>query len=181
MKKLNLPDWITLLRLVLIPILWALAILKMPKAFAAVFVITGLTDALDGFFARRFKQTSEFGAWFDSFADNIVSASSVFWAWLLLPKLLSDNLIVISVLLGLFALSFIAGFLKYQKMIRYHLYSDKAAAILLYLFCIHALLFGPNQLLFYITAIAIAICLTEEIAMTLTHKKMQKNKTTILD
>jgi len=66
-------------------------------------------------------------------------------------------------------------------MVQYHLYSDKAASVLLYIFCVHALLFEPNQILFYVTAMVLAICQAEEIAMTLTHKKMQKNRATILD
>ncbi len=42
----------------------------------AVFVIAGLTDALDGFVARIFEQASALGAWLDPIADKLLLTSA---------------------------------------------------------------------------------------------------------
>jgi len=175
----KIPNQITLVRLLLVPVLWILAAMKLPTIFAIVFAIAGLTDWLDGYAARKLKQTSKFGIWFDSFADNIMSASAIFWIWMLVPTFLYENLIVIIILFALFLGSLGIGFLKYGKMVDYHLYSDKAAAVFLYVFIVHALLLEPNQIFLYITAIVLGLALFEEILVTITHDKMQKNKHSI--
>src|SRR3989338_1246743 len=95
----SIANYFTLSRVVLVPVLFILAFLQLNFIFGILFVITGLTDAFDGFFARRLKQTSAFGAWFDSFADNLVSASLPFWFWLLLPEFLKQHLFIIGILI----------------------------------------------------------------------------------
>ena len=85
----SLPNQLTFLRVLSIPILWLFALLQFKVAFVIVFAFAALTDILDGYLARRLKKESDFGAWFDSLADNIIAASLIFWIWLLLPELLS--------------------------------------------------------------------------------------------
>jgi len=175
----KLSNQLTLLRIVLIPVLWALAALKMNTAFAIFLLTAGLTDALDGFLARRFKQASDFGVWFDSFADNLLIASAAFWMWLLLPQLVYQHITTIGILLGLFALSIVIGFIRYKKMINFHLYSGKLAAVIVYVFLIHALLFMPNLTFFYIASLFAAWSFIEETLVIITHKTFPKNKKSI--
>ncbi len=175
----KLSNQLTLLRIVLVPVLWVLAALKMNTAFAIFLFTAGLTDALDGIAARMLKQKSDFGVWFDSFADNLIAASAAFWTWLLLPDFVYQNLAIISILVVLFVLSLGLGFIKYGRMVDYHMYAGKTSAIFLYVFVVHSLLFTPNQIFLYITAAVIAIGLLEEILVTLVNKSFQKNKKSI--
>ena len=74
---LNLPNILSLLRIVLIPVLVGLFFL--PNASAAVwativFVVAALTDWLDGYLARKWDQTSPFGAFIDPVADKLIVA-----------------------------------------------------------------------------------------------------------
>lgn len=79
--KLTIPTWLTLLRIVLIPVL--VAVFYLPYGwtnFAAVFVfvLAALTDWLDGWIARRYNQYSAFGAFLDPVADKLMVAVSLF-------------------------------------------------------------------------------------------------------
>jgi len=175
----SLPNQLTFLRVLSIPILWLFALLQFKVAFVIVFAFAALTDILDGYLARRLKKESDFGAWFDSLADNIIAASLIFWIWLLLPELLRENMVLILIVFGLFLLSLLMGYIKYKKMVDYHLYTNKAANVFLYVFFLHALLFGIHILFFYLTILIIAVGLLEEIAMTLTHDKVESNKKSV--
>ncbi|HEY5970746.1 MAG TPA: CDP-diacylglycerol--glycerol-3-phosphate 3-phosphatidyltransferase [Pseudoxanthomonas sp.] len=79
--KLTVPTWLTLLRIVLIPVLVAVFYLPYQWAnFAAVFVfvLAALTDWLDGWIARRYNQFSAFGAFLDPVADKLMVAVALF-------------------------------------------------------------------------------------------------------
>jgi CDP-diacylglycerol--glycerol-3-phosphate 3-phosphatidyltransferase len=72
---LNLPNILSLLRIALIPVLIALYFLPTPSAavFATlVFVLASVTDWLDGYLARKWNQTSPFGAFIDPVADKLI-------------------------------------------------------------------------------------------------------------
>ncbi|GAB2513969.1 CDP-diacylglycerol--glycerol-3-phosphate 3-phosphatidyltransferase [Pseudoxanthomonas sangjuensis] len=79
--KLTIPTWLTLLRIVLIPVL--VVVFYLPYRwtnFAAVivFVLAAVTDALDGWIARRYNQSSAFGAFLDPVADKLMVAVALF-------------------------------------------------------------------------------------------------------
>lgn len=68
----NLPNLFTLARLVLAPFV-AISILHGGYRCALVlFFLAGVSDAIDGFLARRLKQASRIGAYFDPLADKIL-------------------------------------------------------------------------------------------------------------
>ena len=72
---LNLPNLITIARILLVPVMvWAIAAHEMKFAFV-LFLIAGLSDAVDGFLAKRFNMTSELGAYLDPIADKVLIVS----------------------------------------------------------------------------------------------------------
>jgi cardiolipin synthase len=71
----NLPNLITLARILLVPVVvWAIASGEMLFAFV-VFVVAGISDAVDGFLAKRFDMTTEIGAYLDPLADKALLVS----------------------------------------------------------------------------------------------------------
>jgi CDP-diacylglycerol--glycerol-3-phosphate 3-phosphatidyltransferase len=75
--KWTLPNILTLLRIILIPVLVIVFYLPgrwMPLLCAAVFGLAAVTDWLDGYLARRLKQQSVFGAFLDPVADKLMVA-----------------------------------------------------------------------------------------------------------
>jgi len=73
----NIPNLITLFRLILIPIF--VAVYYIPGYWgnilaAIIFLLAGITDWLDGYLARKLNQMSKFGAFFDPVADKLMVA-----------------------------------------------------------------------------------------------------------
>jgi cardiolipin synthase len=84
----NIPNIITLARIMLVPIVvWAIASNQMEIAFA-VFIVAGVSDAVDGFLAKRFNMTSELGALLDPLADKalLVSIYIALGIWGAIPR-----------------------------------------------------------------------------------------------
>ena len=86
----NVPNILTVLRIALIPVfvgifylphnLFALGILPthtLNVAAASVFALASFTDWLDGYWARRFNQTSSFGAFLDPVADKLMVTAAL--------------------------------------------------------------------------------------------------------
>jgi cardiolipin synthase (CMP-forming) len=72
---LNLPNLITIGRILLVPVVvWAIGSRQMQIAFL-VFLIAGVSDAIDGFLAKRFGMTSDLGAHLDPLADKVLIVS----------------------------------------------------------------------------------------------------------
>lgn len=82
---LNLPIALTWLRIVLIPLI--VALFYLPEHWlsietrdlwaAAVFVVAAATDWFDGWLARRWNQTSSFGAFLDPVADKLMVSAAL--------------------------------------------------------------------------------------------------------
>ena len=72
---MNLPNLITLARILSVPVVvWAIAANEMLLAFL-LFLAAGVSDAVDGFLAKRFGMQSELGAYLDPLADKILIVS----------------------------------------------------------------------------------------------------------
>jgi cardiolipin synthase len=76
MSALTTANQLTLLRMLLIPAFVILVVYGFFGWALIVFAIAGLTDALDGFFARRSGQKSTLGAWLDPMADKLLALST---------------------------------------------------------------------------------------------------------
>ncbi len=78
--NLNVPNSITFFRVVLVPVLMAFLLVDVPygDVFAlAVFVIAAASDSLDGYLARRFRQTTVIGAFLDPLADKLIVTAAL--------------------------------------------------------------------------------------------------------
>ncbi len=73
---MNLANQITIFRIFLIPVFVILIGYNKPLYALIVFIIAGLTDALDGFVARRFNQITTLGKILDPIADKALLISS---------------------------------------------------------------------------------------------------------
>ena len=72
---LNLPNLITVARILMVPVVvWAIAQRQMQIAFL-LFLAAGVSDAVDGFLAKRFGMASELGAHLDPLADKALVVS----------------------------------------------------------------------------------------------------------
>ncbi len=79
-ESLNLPNLITLIRILLIPIFVILFVTPTPDrslSAAVIFVIAALSDLLDGYIARRTGQVTKLGKLLDPIADKLLVLSAL--------------------------------------------------------------------------------------------------------
>ena len=79
---MNTANKLTILRVFMIPVFLLVLYLDVPNAnywALAIFVIASLTDTLDGYIARHYNQTTDFGKFMDPLADKcLVTAAMLF-------------------------------------------------------------------------------------------------------
>ena len=105
---INIPNFITLARIISVPVIfWALLSGQGRLAFV-IFLCAGISDAVDGFLAKRFGWRTELGAYLDPLADKLLIVS-IFIAlgvrnelplWLVIAVVSRDILIIAAVLLA---------------------------------------------------------------------------------
>lgn len=77
---MNLPNALTLLRIVLIPVFVVVLLVRIPYGdyFAAlIFIIAAITDSLDGYLARKFQQITKLGIILDPIADKLLITAAL--------------------------------------------------------------------------------------------------------
>lgn len=94
---MNVPNALTLFRMALIPVfvlVFCLPVHWSAPASGLIFVLASITDWLDGYLARRLKQSTSFGAFLDPVADKLMVAIALVlmvWqqdtVWFTLPAL----------------------------------------------------------------------------------------------
>ena len=110
---LTLPNIITLLRVLLVPLVVACLLQRRYGMALALFASAGFGDWLDGYLARRLHQVSRIGALLDPVADKLIMASvSIVLAWqCLLPVWFAAVLVLRDavIVLGALAYHFVFG------------------------------------------------------------------------
>ena len=74
-QVLTIPNFLSLLRLLMIPLFVRLYMKEQYGGTAAVLILSGLTDVVDGFIARRYGQVSDIGKALDPVADKLTQAA----------------------------------------------------------------------------------------------------------
>lgn len=77
-KKSNIPNFLSLFRILLTPVfIWLFLVAKKHGLAIGVFLLAGATDVCDGFLARRFKWISPLGKVLDPLADKCMQVSAL--------------------------------------------------------------------------------------------------------
>ena len=98
---MNLPNKLTLLRVILVPVFMAVLYLNFTGASwvaLVIFIIASLTDLLDGKIARKYNLVTDFGKFADPLADKMLTTAALLWfvengqmpAWALLIVLIRE-------------------------------------------------------------------------------------------
>src|SRR5271168_5152970 len=104
----NLPNFITLARMLMTPL--AVMMIISQRFFPAflIFILAGVSDAIDGFIAKRFALRSELGAYLDPLADKALLISiyvslaiyAGLPAWIAITVVSRDVMILVAVLVS---------------------------------------------------------------------------------
>ena len=79
---MNLPNRLTMLRIILIPVFMGVLYCGFPGsgyAALAIFIIASLTDMLDGKIARKYHLVTDFGKFADPLADKMLVTAAMLW------------------------------------------------------------------------------------------------------
>jgi phosphatidylglycerophosphate synthase len=123
---------VTLTRAVLILPIFALLWAGRPTAALGLYMVAAVTDLVDGWLARRFRQASAFGAQLDAVVDNIFSVAILGFLALAYPRLIARQWLAAAVLFGGPVLYLGVSWLATRRAMMFHVWSAKAGAFLLF-------------------------------------------------
>ena len=123
----NIPNFVSLIRLLMAPVLFYFAFTQQPNWFLAVLIFAVLTDVLDGFLARTLNQITELGSHLDSWGDFVIYSTMAICAWILWPDIVERELLYYMIMLLSLTLPVLIGFIKFHVFTSYHTWSVKLA------------------------------------------------------
>ncbi len=91
---LTIPNFLSLLRLLMIPVFVYLYLHGHEEVTAYVLLLSGLTDVIDGWVARSFNMVSDFGKAFDPLADKLTQAAMLLSLFTRYPMMLVPFLLM---------------------------------------------------------------------------------------
>jgi phosphatidylglycerophosphate synthase len=170
-----IPNQVTAIRLLVTFILWGMLIFWSPQYLGIGIIICLISDILDGQLARRLHQATEFGARFDSLADNILIPSALIWLFISHPEIYTENLVLLSLAIITYLSSLIIRKVHARDFDVSQLYLSKLSGLTQYIFAIHTFVSGQyNVGLFYLTMGIFFISSLE--SLTLQFMKVQINE-----
>jgi CDP-diacylglycerol--glycerol-3-phosphate 3-phosphatidyltransferase len=131
----NIPNIISLLRILLAPIFIVCLSNGFRKEAATIFVIGAVSDFLDGYIARKMGTTSNFGKILDPVTDKIFANTAVWGVFLFCDQ--SIGVLIVAIILGLrdCCLLIVGGYIVIKKinLSMQPIYVSKVCTALLFL------------------------------------------------
>jgi CDP-diacylglycerol--glycerol-3-phosphate 3-phosphatidyltransferase len=174
-KIWNLPNAISLYRLLSFPFLLYLVFTGNESLFATLLCINLVSDAVDGIIARTFKLQTEFGARLDSLADwgtYILAFVGIYNFkmpdhgndfWLLYP------------FIGLIVFYNLLSFFKFKRLPSLHLYSTKLGGYFQGIYFFGLFAYGYYAPIFFFAMIWGWLSSIEEIIILIRSKELSSN------
>lgn len=128
---LSIPNYLSAFRLITAPIILYFAWTGKSDYFLILLAVSLLSDALDGFLARRLNMTSTLGAKLDSWGDFAIYITAPVCAWLLWPEVIQREAVFVLLAIIAYVIPLIVGYLKFGRLTSYHTWSAKGAAVLM--------------------------------------------------
>jgi len=128
-RRSHVPNLLSATRIVLMPAVLLTAMGGLKAWFIGLLIAGLLTDALDGYLARRFKAQSELGRKLDSFADYLTMITGIAGIALLWPAIMQRELVWVTVGLVAFFAVVVYGFVRLGRAPCYHTWASKVLAV----------------------------------------------------
>ena len=170
----NIPNILSMFRIIAAPFLLLTGWLQMPTLFFILFGLMLLSDALDGILARMLHQTSELGARLDSYGDILTYLTTPLAVWWLWPNLVKEELYYIIAAISIYILPAIFALLKFGKLSSYHTWITKISAVFMSVGVVVLLGFEHN-LLFRAAVYFLLIEMVENIIITFILPQQKTN------
>ena len=161
----NLPNLLSIFRLVCAPVLLALAWAGSTNPFLALFGLGLVSDVLDGALARRLGQESDFGARLDQWADFALWVAFPLGAWWLWPEIVRREAPYVILAVVCLLLPTAIAYAKYRAVPGYHTRSAKLDSVLMGI-GVPLLLIFDLAWPFRLAALFLLVCAVDEMAIT---------------
>ncbi|HTO65359.1 MAG TPA: CDP-alcohol phosphatidyltransferase family protein [Bradyrhizobium sp.] len=163
----NIPNALSLYRLVMAPAIAGLAFADRERLFAILIVVSLLTDILDGLIARICHLQTRFGARLDSIADDATYVAALIGVFIFKRDEIGPHMPYLYLFIVMVALTTIVPLIKFGQTPSFHLYSFRIGGYLQGFFLTYLFVFG-FQVHFYYVALSFGmLACAEVIAVTL--------------
>ena len=153
----SLPDLISYTRLLLVPVVLALALFGLQFWTGIALLAGGITDALDGAVARKWKVVTAYGSRLDSIADTLMEISAGAAFILLRPDIFAAHQLVIGAWIALEVAWTVLAWIRFRRIANLHLYLTKTGGVLAYAFIVYTFVVSYNETFFYVTAAVLIV------------------------
>lgn len=148
----HVPNIISSLRLISVPVLVFLAMRGDGTPFTWLLVAALVSDIADGLIARKYKLTSKVGALLDSIADALLMLVAGYGIWVFHPQVVLEYRLAFALVLTFWLLENVAALLRYGRLSSFHTYLSKAAGYAVGIFIGSLFVFGFHSWLLYLAA-----------------------------
>ncbi|MGQ1891823.1 CDP-alcohol phosphatidyltransferase family protein [Thermophagus sp. OGC60D27] len=166
-KVLNVPNLLSLYRLLVFPVILYMALSGREESFVILLCISLVSDILDGNIARFFNLQTHFGAALDNLADIVTYAMALLGLFLFKWSDIEPHAWILYLFLSVFVLSYIVSFVRFGKIPGLHLYSAVSAGYLQGVFFFVLFVFGFYPWFYYLAVGWGAIAYIEKIFVLL--------------
>lgn len=161
----HLPNVISSVRLVSAPVLAWLAVAGFADAFAAILLVSLLSDVLDGWLARRMGVASATGALLDSIADILLTVAILIGIWFLHAEVYREDGWVIYGVVAMWTVAHIASLFRFGRLASFHTWLIRIGIAAFNIFAL--ILFFSTYLpwLLYLAGVLCTLAALEHFAM----------------
>lgn len=160
-RKLTLPDWLSLYRILSAPVLLTFMLTNERFLFSIFLLTSFLTDVFDGFLARRMNVVSQRGAQLDSIGDAVTFAIGLAGMFVFETVFMKEQAALLLLAFSFYIFQLIIAYLRYGMPSSFHTYLAKTAAVFQGTFMLWLFFVGVEYWLFY-TAVFFSIIETIE-------------------
>lgn len=168
---MNIANLMTILRMVLTVFLW---FIMRETYFIYVYFITGITDVLDGYLARKLHIESETGAKLDSVADLMLTVFIVSYIYLMDSAVLMDNMLILVVLFIMKIIVIFITYIRFKRIAIVHTLGNKILGVLIFLLPIS--IYYQTVYFDWIVLITAALVIIDEMLLAIYSKSFNINR-----
>ncbi len=171
----TISNYLTFYRFVSAPVIIWFIFSGRPVLFVIFIILNLLSDALDGFFARRLNQHTDFGARMDSIADKVTYALAITGLFVFKLEDMQPYLGSLLTFAGLGVIALTHSFIKFGKISSLHTYATKAGGYMQGVFFFVLFVHGFEPVLYYIMISWAILSVIEMIIMQIMIPEMKPN------
>jgi len=172
---LTIPNYLSLYRVFMFPVIVLMIILKQELAYAILVLISLNTDVWDGFIARRFNQQTAIGARIDSLADIGVYLTALSGIMVFKITEIGPDAWLFYVFVASYVITHLSPLIKFGKIQSFHLWSIKLGGYLQGIFFILLFFVEYTPIYFYVMVNISLLAFIESLTLQMIIPEMRSD------